>query len=86
MFASVNNITDPKTGEIVSYISSAGIPSIASQKDQYLEVVTPYSVWPTLLADRSVALAWLWNMLLGKKMQSECQIHYFFSPLFSCTR
>lgn len=71
MFASVNNITDPATDEIVSYISPAGIPSIASQKDQYLEVITPYSVWPTLLADKPVALAWLRNILLGKKMQSK---------------
>lgn len=70
MFASVNNVTDPATDELQSYISAAGIPSIASQKDQYLQVITPYSVFPTVLADKNTGLAWLRNMLLGKKMQN----------------
>jgi hypothetical protein len=71
MFASVNNSTDPTTNEIISYISNAGIPSIANQTIQYLEVITPYSVFPTILFNKSVGLAWWRNMLLGKKMQSK---------------
>src|SRR5260370_4412715 len=47
MFASVNNSTDPATNEIISYISNAGIPSVSNQTVQYLDVITPYSVFPT---------------------------------------
>lgn len=71
LFASVNNSTDPETDEIIGYISPAGIVSIASQKDQYHDVITPYGAWPTMMFDKSVGLAWWWNMLQGKKMQSE---------------
>lgn len=71
MFASVNNSTDPATNEIISYISNAGIPSVSNQTIQYLEVITPYSVFPTILFNQTVGLAWWRNMLLGKKMQSE---------------
>ncbi|OIW24776.1 putative GPI anchored protein [Coniochaeta ligniaria NRRL 30616] len=70
MFASVNNITNTTTDEIVGYISPAGIPSISSQTVQEHDVITPYSVFPTLLVDQSVGLAWLRNMLIGKKMQN----------------
>lgn len=74
MYASVNNITDPATNQIEGYISNAGIPSIAFITEQELDVITPYSVFPTLLAlgekGRSVGAAWLWNMLQGKKMQN----------------
>lgn len=73
MFASVNNSTDPTTNEIISYISNAGIPSVSNQTVQYLDVITPYSVFPTILFNKSVGLAWWRNMLLGKKMQSECK-------------
>lgn len=71
MYASINNSTDVKTDTIIGYISPAGIPSVASQKDQYLEVVTPYSVFPTVLFDKAVGLAWWRNMIVGKKMQSK---------------
>ncbi|KAK3181672.1 hypothetical protein K4F52_007050 [Lecanicillium sp. MT-2017a] len=70
LFASVNNSTDPETDEIIGYISPAGIVSIASQKDQYHDVITPYGAWPTMMFDKSVGLAWWWNMLQGKKMQN----------------
>ncbi|KAH8807307.1 putative GPI anchored protein [Xylogone sp. PMI_703] len=70
MFASVNNSTDPTTNEIISYISNAGIPSISNQTSQYLEVITPYSVFPAILFNRPVGLAWWRNMVLGKKMQN----------------
>ena len=71
MFASVNNSTNPETNEIIGYISPAGIPSIASQKEQYHAVVTPYAVFPTVLFDKAVGLAWWRNMIIGKKMQSK---------------
>ncbi|CAM1502473.1 Fc.00g044570.m01.CDS01 [Cosmosporella sp. VM-42] len=70
MFASVNNSTDPETDSIIGYISPAGIPSVASQKDQELDVITPYSVFPTLLFDKAVGLAWWRDMIVGKKMQN----------------
>jgi hypothetical protein len=71
MFASVNNSTDPTTGQIIGYISNVGIPSIASQKVQELDVITPYSVFPVVLLDKAVGMAWWKNMADGKKMQSE---------------
>lgn len=75
MFASVNNSTDPSTGQIIGYISNAGIPSIASQTVQELDVITPYSVFPTLLFDKKVGLAWWRNMVIAKKMQSMSMQH-----------
>ncbi|RSL90311.1 hypothetical protein CEP51_000748 [Fusarium floridanum] len=70
LYASVNNSTDPETDTIIGYISPAGIPSIASQKDQYHDVITPYGVFPVVLFDKGVGLAWWRNMIVGKKMQN----------------
>ena len=67
----MNNSTDPKTDEIIGYISPAGIPSIASQKDQEHDVITLYGVFPVVLFDKAVGLAWWRNMTVGKKIQSE---------------
>jgi hypothetical protein len=72
-YASVNNVTD-SSGEIIGYISNAGIPSISNQTVQELDVITPYAVFPTLLVEgehgRAVGMAWWWNMVIGKKMQN----------------
>lgn len=74
MYASVNNVTNVTTGEIIGYISNAGIPSISNQTEQELDVITPYAVFPTLLVEgehgRAVGMAWWWNMVQGKKMQN----------------
>lgn len=70
MFASVNNITDPATGEILGYISNAGVPSVSSQQEQELDVITPYSVFPTLLFNQEIGLLWYKNMLDGQGMQN----------------
>jgi hypothetical protein len=70
MFASINNSTDPVTGEIIGYISNAGIPSIANQTVQELDVITPYGVFPTVLVDKAVGMAWWKVMADGKRMQS----------------
>lgn len=70
MFASVNNSTDPTTGQIIGYISNAGIPSIENQTIQELDVITPYSVFPTVLVNTTVGLAWWKDMVDGKKMQN----------------
>ncbi|KAH8756135.1 putative GPI anchored protein [Hyaloscypha finlandica] len=70
MFASVNNSTDPTTGQIIGYISNAGIPSIANQTVQELDVITPYSVFPVVLIDNAVGMVWWKNMADGKKMQN----------------
>lgn len=74
MYASVNNITDPATGDVTGYISAAGIPSIAFETAQELDVITPYSVFPTVLFDKAVGMAWWRNMAAGKKMQSEYRL------------
>ena len=71
LFASVNNITDVETDEIMPYISPAGIPSIANQTEQYHEVITPYAAWPVIMFDKAVGLAWWHNMVSAKKMQSK---------------
>lgn len=70
MFASVNDVTDPVTGEIEGYISNAGIPSISSQQYQRLDLITPYSVFPTIMFNRSIGLAWYKNMLDANGMQN----------------
>ncbi|KAH6713228.1 putative GPI anchored protein [Leptodontidium sp. MPI-SDFR-AT-0119] len=70
LFASVNNSTDPTTGEIIGYISNAGIPSISFQTEQELDVITPYGVFPTVYLDKAVGMAWWKNMADGKKMQN----------------
>ena len=69
MFASVNNITD-SSGQIIGYISDAGIPSISNQTEFELDVITPYSVFPVMLFDKKVGLSWWWNMVRAKKMQN----------------
>ncbi|KAL0954731.1 hypothetical protein HGRIS_003684 [Hohenbuehelia grisea] len=69
MYASINNVTDA-SGQIIGYISNAGIPSIAQLPDQELDVITPYSVFPVMLIDKRVGLAWWKNMVDGKKMQN----------------
>ncbi len=74
MFASVNNSTDPATGQIIGYISNAGIPSIANQTAQELDVITPYSVFPVILLDNAVGMVWWKNMVDGKKMQSRLHL------------
>ncbi|ORY25727.1 putative GPI anchored protein [Naematelia encephala] len=70
MFASVNNVSNPATGDVFGYISAAGIPSISNQTSQELNIITPYSTFPTLLFNQTVGVAWLHNMLLGKGMQN----------------
>lgn len=76
MFASINNITDPSIGDVTGYISNAGIPSISNQTVQELDVITPYSVFPTILVNKSVGLAWWRNMVVAKKMQSKQGLSY----------
>lgn len=85
MFASVNNITNPSTGDVVGYISNAGIPSISNQTVQELDVITPYSVFPTILFNKSVGLAWWRNMVVAKKMQSEFRLPCTFSLMLILT-
>jgi hypothetical protein len=70
LFASVNNVTDLTTGQIDGYISYAGIPSIARQTIQELDVITPYGAFPTILVDKAVGLAWYKNMLDAPAMQN----------------
>ncbi|KAK4688414.1 hypothetical protein P7C73_g1696, partial [Tremellales sp. Uapishka_1] len=70
MFASVNNVTNPVTNDVYGYISYEGIPSIANQTTQELNVITPYSTMATMMFNKTVGLAWVHNMLLGQGMQN----------------
>lgn len=70
MFASVAGVTDTITTKSESYISAAGIPSIASETAQRLDVITPCSTFPTMLFNQSVALAWYLNILQARGMQN----------------
>ena len=78
MFASVNNITYSSTsstppslrGAIEGYISNAGIPGISNQTSFELDVITPYAVFPTILFNQSVGLAWYHNTILARAMQN----------------
>jgi hypothetical protein len=71
MFPSVNNSTDPTTGQIVGYISNAGIPSIVNQTVQELDVIISYSVFTVVLVDNAIGMAWWKNMAEGKQMLSD---------------
>ncbi|KAK5938720.1 hypothetical protein PMZ80_008912 [Knufia obscura] len=51
-------------------IQNAGVPSAAVFQEQELDMITPSSVFPTILFDRGIGLAWYKNMLDGKQMQS----------------
>jgi hypothetical protein len=70
MFANVHNVTTPITGGPYGSRPTAGIPSIANKTTQELDVITPYSVFPTLLFDKSIGLAWYKNMLDAAGMQT----------------
>lgn len=76
MYASVNNATDPITGEIMGYISATGIQSVASQNVTETYMITPYSAYPVMLFSKKVGLAWWHNMVGSKKGQSK-----YFAPL-----
>ncbi|PPQ71558.1 hypothetical protein CVT24_006439 [Panaeolus cyanescens] len=69
MFASVNNSTD-SSGQIIGYISNAGIPQIANQTIQELDVITPYSTMNTMITNKRIGLAWWHNMAIAKRMQN----------------
>jgi hypothetical protein len=67
MYASVTNVgtKDYDTG----YISACGIQSIAYEKVQYTDVVTPYGAFPVMMASAPHGLAWYLAMLQGSRMQ-----------------
>jgi len=69
MFASINNSTD-ENGEIIGYISNAGIPQIASQTVQELDVITPYSTMNTMIVNKTVGFVWWHNVVRAKRMQN----------------
>jgi hypothetical protein len=67
MYASVNDVS--KNENIPDYNGAVGIQSIAFQTVQRSDVITPYSAFPSLLANEGVGLAWYCNMLQGPRMQ-----------------
>ncbi|KAF8960660.1 putative GPI anchored protein [Flammula alnicola] len=69
MYASVNNSTD-SNGQIIGCISNAGVPQIANQTVQELDVITPYSTMNTMVVNKTVGLVWWHNMAVAKRMQS----------------
>ena len=71
MFASTDNLTviSSSTHEMGGYVSAAGVPSLATQNSQELDLITPYATMNVMLFNQTVGLAWLHNMLLGKGIQ-----------------
>ncbi|KAF8155411.1 putative GPI anchored protein [Crassisporium funariophilum] len=69
MFASINNSTD-SNGQIIGYISNAGIPEIANQTIQELDVITPYSTMNMMITNKTIGLVWWHNMAIAKRMQN----------------
>lgn len=63
MFANVHNVTDNFRGHSYGDTFTAGIPSISKHTTQRLDIITPYSVFPTILFNQSIGLAWYKNML-----------------------
>jgi hypothetical protein len=55
---------------LIRLLAKSGIPSISNQTVQELDVITPYSVFPTVFIDNAVGMVWWKNMVDGKKMQS----------------
>lgn len=70
MFAATPNATSATGSMEHSYIDNAGIPSVAVSGKQELEMITPYSVFPTILFDRGAGLSWYKNMIDGRQMQT----------------
>lgn len=69
LFADVTNPTSP-TEQYAGYVWNAGVPSVATQQLQELDIITPYAAFPTILLDRGVGLSWYHNVLDAKCMQS----------------
>lgn len=70
MFAATPNATSASGSSEYSYIDNAGIPAVAISGRQELEMITPYSVFPTILFDRGAGLAWYKSMIDGRQMQT----------------
>lgn len=69
MWASVNGPVNSNT-EDFPYFSACGIQPIAFENVTADGVITPYSVFPTLLVNESVGAAWLHHILLSRKAQN----------------
>eukprot|EP00042_Codosiga_hollandica_P019315 m.59418 g.59418 ORF g.59418 m.59418 type:complete len:517 (-) comp49239_c0_seq4:61-1611(-) len=71
LYACVNDVTAGPGKPIPDYIGNTGIQSLAfmPNQDWRSDVVTPYGIFPMALSNRSVAIQWYHNMLLGPRMQ-----------------
>lgn len=68
LYASVTDVCPPgKTPP--TYISATGIQSIASQKVDRRDILTPYGAYPVMLADLGHGLVWYQHMLNYTAMQ-----------------
>eukprot|EP00823_Brevimastigomonas_motovehiculus_P005275 TRINITY_DN383_c0_g1_i2.p1 TRINITY_DN383_c0_g1~~TRINITY_DN383_c0_g1_i2.p1 ORF type:complete len:474 (-),score=123.43 TRINITY_DN383_c0_g1_i2:327-1748(-) len=72
LFASVN-VPVPNTRPTPSppYLSATGIQPLSFEKVLSTDVFTPYGVYPVLLAQQDIGIAWLAMMLNGTKMQNQ---------------
>ncbi|GAM25781.1 hypothetical protein SAMD00019534_089560, partial [Acytostelium subglobosum LB1] len=52
-----------------NYVTSVGIPPLATGPVQYTDFYTPYGGFPVLMANHTVGLVWYNNMLKGPAMQ-----------------
>ena len=69
LFASVNDVTSSPYLN-VSYLSAAGIPSIAFEPVTKFTTVTPYGSFPLFLVDEATAVVWYHLMLSAPSMQN----------------
>lgn len=68
LYASVTDVC-PAGKTPPTYISAAGIQSIASQKIERRDILTPYGAYPVMLADLGHGLVWYQHMLNFTTMQ-----------------
>ncbi len=68
MFASVNPPNGMSLPDTVDYLSACGIPGLGKEEILYSNVITPYAVFPTIIADKAIGCAWLRNTLAGPRM------------------
>lgn len=73
LFASVNGLSPNDTFNY-PYVSDCGIQEIAFENVTNKQVITPYGVFPMLLATPTPplpeGLVWYWNMISGPRMQN----------------
>lgn len=69
LLASINDVTDGSQ-DIPDYASACGIASLAYEKIDRRDLITPYGSFGLFLHDTATGFCWYNNMLRGSRMQS----------------